>query len=178
MTSVAPATAITGGFQAVPSWYAVYTRSRHEHLVMRQIREQGIEGFLPVYSKVSQWKDRRKIVEVPLFPSYLFVKIPLLNRLTVLKAIGVVALIGDGCAPLPIPEDQIRNIELSLNRGLRYDPHPYLKIGQRVRILNGPLQGVEGILSRKKNLTRIVVSVDLIQRAISIEIDSWKVERI
>jgi len=161
-----------------PSWFAVHTRSRHEHAVKRQLDDKGIEGFLPAYNKVSQWKDRRKTVVMPLFPGYLFVRISPINRLEVLKAFGVVSLVGDGCAPLPIPEVQIQNIHRLLETGLKYDPHPYLQVGRRVRITNGPLSGVEGILARKKNLSRLVVSVDLIERAVSVEIDSWHVEHI
>ncbi|MCI0418814.1 MAG: UpxY family transcription antiterminator [Acidobacteria bacterium] len=161
-----------------PSWFAVYTRSRHEHAVKTQLDSKGIEGFLPAYNKVSQWKDRRRTIEMPLFPGYLFVKIPPINRLEVLKAFGVVRLVGDGCAPLPVPEVQIQNIHRLLETGFKYDPHPYLQIGRRVRITNGPLSGLEGILARKKNLSRLVVSVDLIERAVSVEIDSWNVERI
>jgi transcription antitermination factor NusG len=161
-----------------PAWFAVYTRSRHEQAVKRQLDGKGIEGFLPTYSKVSQWKDRKKTVELPLFPGYLFVKIVPVTRVEVLKAFGVVSLVGDGCAPLPVPEEQILNIHRLLDAGLRYDPHPYLQIGHRVRIASGPLNGIEGILSRKKNQSRLVVSVDLIERSISIEIDSWKVERV
>ncbi len=160
-----------------PLWYAVYTKSRHEQMVKRQLDSKGIEGFLPVFSKVSQWRDRKKTIQVPLFPGYLFVRIPIVTRLHVLTAFGVVALVGDGCAPLPIPDEQITNIQKFLDTGLKYDPHPYLKVGQRVRILEGPLSGVEGILTRKKNLSRLVLSVDLIQRSVCVEIDSWKVER-
>lgn len=161
-----------------PAWFAVHTRSRHEQAVKRQLDTKGIEGFLPAYKRVSQWKDRRKTVEMPLFPGYLFVRIPAMNRLEVLRAFGVVNMVGDGCAPLPIPEVQIQNIRRLLETGLKYDPHPYLQIGRRVRIANGPLSGVEGILTRKKSLSRLVVSVDLIERAVSIEIDSWHVEHI
>jgi len=161
-----------------PSWFAVYTRSRHEQAVKRQLDGKGIEGFLPTYTKVSQWKDRRKALEMPLFPGYLFVKIPLSSRTEVLKAFGVVSLVGDGCAPLPVPEEQILNIYRLLEAGLKYDPHPYLQIGHRVRIADGPLAGIEGILTRKKNRSRLVVSVDLIERSVSVEIESWKVDRV
>jgi transcription antitermination factor NusG len=161
-----------------PSWFAVYTRSRHEQAVKRQLDGKGIEGFLPTYTRVSQWKDRTKRLELPLFPGYLFVRIPPVSRTEVLKAFGVVSLVGDGCAPLPVPEEQILNIHRLLEAGLKYDPHPYIQIGHRVRIANGPLTGIEGILSRKKNRSRLVVSVDLIGRSVSVEIDSWKVDRI
>lgn len=168
------------GLQAswlTPSWYAVYTRSRHEQAVKKELDHKGIEGFLPLFNKISQWKDRRKMVQVPLFPGYLFVKIPLVTRLEVLKAFGVVGLVGDGWAPLSIPEEQILAVHKFIETGLQGDPHPYIALGQRVRIVDGPLSGVEGILVRKKNLSRLVLSIDLIQRAVSVEIDSWKIER-
>ena len=161
-----------------PSWFAVYTRSRHELAVKRQLDHKGIEGFLPTYRRISQWKDRKKTIDMPLFPGYLFVKILPGHRSEVVKAFGVVSLVGDGCAPLPVPEEQILNIHRLLEAGLRYDPHPYLQVGHRIRIGNGPLAGIEGILSRKKNRSRLVVSVDLIERSVSVEIESWKVERI
>src|SRR5207249_3740417 len=104
--------------------------------------------------------------------------IPPISRVEVLKAFGVVSLVSDGCAPLPVPEEQILSIHRLLEAGLKYDPHPYLQIGHRIRIANGPLVGIEGILSRKKNHSRLVVSVDLIERSVSVEIDSWKVDRI
>jgi transcription antitermination factor NusG len=161
-----------------PSWFAVYTRSRHEQSVKRQLDRKGVEGFLPTYSRVSQWRDRKKVIELPLFPSYLFVKVPPINRGEVLTAFGVVGFVGDGCTPLPVPEDQILNIHRLLETGLKYDPHPYLQIGHRVRIANGPLEGIEGILSRKKSHSRLIVSIDLIGRSVSVEIDSWQVDRI
>lgn len=160
------------------SWFAVYTRSRHEQSVKMQLDQKGIEGFFPTYSKISQWKDRKKTIELPLFPGYLFVKIPPVSRREVLTAFGVVSLVGDGCAPLPVPEEQILNIHRLLEAEIKYDPHPYLQIGHRVRIGNGPLEGIEGILSRKKNLSRLIVSIDLIGRSVSVEIDSWQVDRI
>ncbi|MEW5977960.1 MAG: UpxY family transcription antiterminator [Acidobacteriota bacterium] len=159
-------------------WYAVYTRSRHEQIVKRQLDHKGVEGFLPVYHKISQWKDRRKVIEMPLFPGYLFVHIPLLGRVEVIKSFGVVNLVGDGCTPLPVPEEQILRIRQFVETGLKADPHPYLRIGQKVRILDGPLTGIEGILLRKKNRSRLILSVDLIERSLAVEIDSWKIERI
>jgi transcription antitermination factor NusG len=159
-----------------PSWYAVYTRSRHEQVVKHQLDGKGIENFLPSCVKVSQWKDRKKQIHLPLFPGYLFVRIFLRHRVEVLKTLGAVSIVGDGSSPLPIPELAIRSIQAFIEKGLRYDPHPYLSIGNRVRIVEGPLSGLEGILVRKDNKDRLVISVDLIQRSISVEIDSWKIE--
>ena len=158
------------------SWYAVYTRSRQEKIVKKQLDGKDIENFLPLYEKVSHWKDRKKEIEVPLFPGYLFVKIRSHERLEVLKTFGTVCLVGNCGQPLPIPEDQISSIQKFIWNGLRCDPCPTLTIGKRVRISEGPLEGVEGILVRKKNRSWLVVSVDMIHRAVSIELESWKVE--
>jgi transcriptional antiterminator NusG len=160
------------------SWYAVYTKSRHEQLVRKQLEGKGIANFLPVYEKTSQWKDRTKRITLPLFPGYLFVKILWHERLEVLKAFGVVHIVGDGYHPQPIPEEQILNILAFRDNGFNYESHPYLNEGNKIRIVDGPLAGLEGILVRKKNQSRLVVSVDLIQRSVSVEIDSWKIERI
>jgi transcription antitermination factor NusG len=161
-----------------PLWYAVYTRSRHEQLVQKQLEGKAIRNFLPLYEKISQWKDRKKQIHLPLFPGYLFVKILLQDRLEVLKTFGAVHLVGDGNTPLPIPEEQILSIQTLIEKGLKFDPHPYLKVGNSVRITSGPLTGVEGILIRKKNQCRLLLSVDLIQRSIAIEIDSWQIEQV
>ena len=160
------------------NWYAIYTRSRHELYVKRQLDHKGISNLLPLYTKVSQWKDRKKEIQLPLFPGYLFVRIPLLNRMAVLTTFGVVYIVGDGSGSLPVPEESINSIQSFLTQGLKCDPHPYLKVGNRVRITEGPLNGIEGILIRKKNRTLLVVSVDLIQRSVSVEIESWKIERV
>jgi transcription antitermination factor NusG len=167
-----------GASGEVAQWFALYTRSRFEQLVKRQLDGKGIESFLPLYEKISQWTDRRKRVSFPLFPSYLFVRIPSRSRLDVLKTPGAVYLVGNGVELLPIPEEQISNIRSLVEKKLRYDPYPYLGIGSRVRILEGSLSGVEGILVRKKKRSCLVVSIDIIQRSVSVELDGWNVERV
>ncbi len=157
-------------------WYAVYTRSRHEHLVKKQLDHKGIVNFLPLYAKISQWKDRKKEIHLPLFPGYVFVKIAVQERMEVLKSFGAVHIVGDGCTPLPIEDEQIENVRAFIERGLACDPHPYLNVGNRVRIHAGPLRGFEGILIRMKNRYRFVLSVDLIQRSVAVEIDCSTIE--
>ena len=161
-----------------PCWYALYTRSRHEQVVREQLDGKGIENFLPCCTKLSHWKDRKKKIQVPLFPGYVFVKILVHDRFEVLKSFGAVRLVGEGYTPIPIPEEQILNIQTFVEKGLKYDPRPYLRVGNKVRILDGPLSGIEGILIRKKNQERLVVSIDLIQRSISDEMDSWNIQRV
>ena len=157
-------------------WYALYTRSRHEQLVKRQLDYKGISNFLPLYSRISQWRDRKKEIQLPLFPGYVFVRISVRERLEVLKSFGAVHIVGDGCAPLPIDEAQIENVKSFIERGIKCNPHPYLRVGNRVRIQEGPLSGFEGVLIRIKNQYRFVLSVDLIQRSVAVEIDSGMVK--
>jgi transcription antitermination factor NusG len=167
-----------GASSEVTQWFALYTRSRHEQLVKRLLDGKGIENFLPLHERTSQWTDRKKKLSLPLFPGYLFVRIASSNRLGVLKTPGAVYIVGNGIDLLPIPEEQIASIQSLVDRGLKYDPYPYIKIGSRVRIKDGPLSGVEGVLVRKKRRSCLVISVDIIQRSVSVETDGWSVERI
>jgi len=159
-----------------PAWYAVYTRSRFEQVVKKQLDFRGINSFLPLYSKISQWKDRKKEIHCPLFPGYLFVQIAATERLEVQKSVGVVNIVGNGEGPLEVSEQQITAIRTFIETGLKYDPHPYLKVGKKVRVTDGPLAGLEGILVRKKNRSLFVISVEMIQRSVSVELESWKIE--
>jgi len=159
----------------LPEWYAVYTRSHQERVVKTQLDGRGVENFLPTYEKTSQWKDRKKLIQMPLFPGYLFVKILSVRRLEVLKAYGVVQIVGNSSGPVPIPEDQVASVRTFVEVGLKCDPHPYLKIGKKVRITEGPLEGLQGILVRKKNRSLFVISVEMIQRSVSVELEGWKI---
>ena len=159
-----------------PHWYAVYTRSRHEKTVAEQLVQKGLDHFLPLYESVRKWKNGNFKVRLPLFPGYLFVHIPLQERLQVLQVPGVVQLVGSSGVPLALPQAEIETIRDALTKGLQAHPHPYLKVGSRVRISSGPLQGLQGILLRKKGKVRLVVSVDLIMRSIAIDIDVSEVE--
>jgi transcription antitermination factor NusG len=159
-----------------PHWYAVYTRSRHEKTVAEQLVQKSVEHFLPLYETVRKWKNGRFKVRLPLFPGYLFVHIPIQERLQVLQVPGVVHLLGSSGVPLALPQADIETIRDALTKGLQAQPHPYLKVGSRVRINSGPLEGLHGILVRKKGTLRVVVSVDLIMRSISIDVDASEVE--
>lgn len=159
-----------------PHWYAVYTRSRHEKTVAEQLLRKSVDHFLPLYETVRKWKNGRAKVHLPLFPGYLFVHIPLGERLQVLQVPGVVQLVGSSGVPLALPQDEIETIRAALTKGLQVHPHPYLKVGSRVRISSGPLEGLHGILLRKKGKLRFVLSVDLIRRSISIDVDASEVE--
>lgn len=152
-------------------WYALRTRSRHEKIVRDQLVHQGIEPLLPTVRRLSQWKDRKKEVEVPLFSGYCFVRFASTQKLPVLKTVGVVDIVGGGQRPEPIPDQEITAIQTLMMSVLPYDPHPYLHEGMQVEVIRGPLQGVQGILLRKEKRHRLILGVRLIQQAAAVEID-------
>jgi transcription antitermination factor NusG len=156
---------------AQPRWYAAYTCPRHEKSVAGQLTGRGVEFYLPLYETVSRWKDRRVRLSLPLFPGYVFVRIPLCERLRVLGVPSVVRLVGFTGRPAPLPEEEIESLRNGLST-LRAEPHPFLKAGRRVRIVQGPLQGLEGVLLRRKGRYRLVISLDLIQRSICVDVDA------
>jgi transcription termination/antitermination protein NusG len=152
-------------------WFALRTRSRHEKLVRDQLSNQGIEPLLPTIKRLSQWKDRKKEIEVPLFSGYCFVRFSTEQKLPVLKTIGVVDIVGSGQQPEPIPDEEIVALQMLMTSVLPYDPHPYLHEGMMVEVVRGPLQGVQGILLRKEKRHRLLLGVRLIQQAAAVEID-------
>lgn len=152
-------------------WFAVYTRAHHEKSVAEQFGGKHIAHFLPMYTSVRRWKDRVKTLQLPLFAGYLFVKVFPTQFLDVLRANGVARLVGFP-KPEPLEDSEIQQLQAWLSLPVGVEPHPYLRIGQRVRVCRGPLTDVEGILIRKKNLFRLVVAIDLIQRAVALEIDA------
>ncbi|MGA6826592.1 UpxY family transcription antiterminator [Nitrospira sp. NS4] len=152
-------------------WYALRTKSRHEKLVRDQLEKQGIEPLLPTVKRLSQWKDRRKEIAVPLFSGYCFVRFSPRDRLPVQKVSGVVEIVGSGRHPEPIPDAEIEALKTLMTSVLPYDPHPYLHEGMQVEVVRGPLQGVRGLLLRKEKRHRLVIGVRLIQQAAVVEID-------
>jgi len=152
-------------------WYAAQTCANHEKRVLQQLGQRTVEAYLPLYASMRRWKDRRVRLEIPLFPGYVFVHLALRDRLPVLQAPGVVRLVGFGGQPAALPDQEIEALRQGLAGEMRFEPHPYLKVGQRVRVRTGSLQGLEGILVRKKNGSRLVVSLDLIMRSVAVEID-------
>ena len=162
----------------VARWYAVYTSANREKRVAEQLCLRGVQYLLPLYESVRRWKDRRVKLQMPLFPGYVFVRMTLQDRLRVQQVSGVARLVGFNGTPCALPQEEIENIQNCLSRGCQLQPHPYLSIGCRVRIVRGPLQDVEGILVRKKNLHRVVLTLDLIQRSVAVEVSAEDVERI
>jgi len=158
------------------NWYALYTRSRHEKTVSEQLGQRSVDHFLPLYESIRKWKNGRFKVQLPLFPGYLFVHMDLKDRLPVLQVPGVVSLVGFNGVPAPLPQADIETIRHALSKGVQAQPHRYLKVGSRVRIKGGALEGMQGILLRKKGQLRVVVSVDLIMRSIAIDVDASEVE--
>jgi len=154
-----------------PYWYALWTKSRHEKHVRDQLAGQGIQSLLPLIKRLNQWKDRKKEVELPLFPGYCFARFAWKDHLIVLRASGIVRIIGSADQPQPIPDDEIQAIEKLMSVTLPYDSYPYLREGVRVRVIGGPLEGLEGILSRMDRQHRVVISVHLIQQAAAVEIN-------
>ncbi len=159
------------GENSEPQWYAAYTCANHEKRVAEQLRQRSIEHYLALYEAVRRWKDRRMRLQLPLFPGYVFVRLAPRDRLNVLQVRSVVRLVGFGGLPAALPEQEIEALRNGLNAGLPAQPHPYLTVGRRVRIRNGPLAGVEGVLLRRKGSFRVVLSVDLILRSIAVEAD-------
>ncbi len=157
-------------------WYAVYTVVRHEKAVNSVLVQKNIETFLPLREVLSRWKDRKKKVYLPLFPGYLFVNIRLDEILEVLNRRSVVRILGVKGVPIPVPVEQIDSIRVLLESKIRFDPCPYFGERKEVIVVNGPLQGVRGKIAEVRGNYRLILSVDLIQRSVSLEIDVKDVE--
>jgi transcription antitermination factor NusG len=160
------------------SWYALQTRARHERVIADRLQEQGLTTFLPLVTEIHRWSDRRKKVELPLFSCYLFVKMVPTGeqRLQVYRVNGVFRIVGVHGEGIPIPEEQIDAMRTLVEQQIPYLSHPFLKVGQRVRIRGGALDGVEGVLSARAGERSLVVSVDAIQRSLAVRIEGYDVE--
>ena len=184
MSAATPITSVTvadGSADIVAKtaqWYALYTNARHERVVSRQLEERRIETFLPLYRALHRWKDRRKEVELALFPRYVFERIEENDKLRVLKVSGVVNVVSFNGKMAALPEREIDALRNALENHLFAEPCPYLKIGRRVRVARGPMAGAEGILSRKKDKYRVVISVDVLMRSVAVEVDGADLEAI
>ncbi len=150
-------------------WWAVYTRHQHEKTVVENLSANEIETFLPVYQVVRQWKDRKKHLSLPLFPCYVFVRGNSERRVQVVSAPGVFSIVSIAGHPAPIPTAQIDAIRLAVGSSLRVEPHPFLHCGDRV-------PDVEGILIRKKGSYRLILSAELLQKSLAVEVDAFCVE--
>jgi transcription antitermination factor NusG len=164
--------------QENPRWFAVHTRYQHEKLVATTLLNKGLEVFLPTYDTIHQWSDRKKRVTFPLFPGYLFFKNEIDRWMQILSTPGVNAIIKVGSVPAEIPNNEIVAIRRMVDSTLRVEPHPFLSDGDRVRIKAGPLAGLEGIVSRKKDALRLVLSIQILGQSAAVEIDGCVVERL
>jgi transcription antitermination factor NusG len=153
-------------------WFALQTRSRYEKVVQGQLEKKNVEHFLPMIGKISQWTDRKKEIRVPLFAGYCFARFALADRLPVLQSQGVVRVVGHAGCPEPIPDDEIESLRKLIIHSSNFVCHPYLREGMLVKVISGPLQGVNGRFIREARQSRLVVSISLIQRAVAVEIDA------
>lgn len=167
---------IDAGTGEISDWWALYTRHQHEKTVAEVLSAKGFEVFLPLYESIRCWKDRNKKLTLPLFPCYVFVRGGLNRRLQVVTTPGVHMILFNGENVATIPEVEIDTIRKAVEGPFRVEPHPFLKCGERVRVIRGSLQGVEGVLVRKKNLYRLVLSVEMMAKSVSVEIDATDVE--
>ena len=165
---------------AQSKWYAVQTRARHEKVVAERLQEQGLTAFLPLIATVHRWSDRQKKVELPLFSCYVFVRMVPRNeeRVRVHRVNGVFGIVGVRGEGIPIPDEQIQAVRTLVSEKLPWSFHPFLKIGQRVRIRGGSMDGVEGVLVARNGDRTLVVSIDAIQRSLAVRIEGYDVEAV
>jgi transcription antitermination factor NusG len=157
------------------AWCAVYTRHQHERAVSEMLLAKGFEVFLPLYESVRRWKDRKKVLFLPLFPGYVFLRGGMERHLPILTTPGVNMIISRGERIATIPDAEIEAIRRTAEGQFRVEPHPFLRCGERVRVIRGSLEGVEGVLTRKKNLYRLVLSVEMLAQSVAVEIDALDV---
>lgn len=169
---------MTGVPEAESCWFAVQTRPRHEKKVSSGLTDKGIQNFLPLHRERRRWSDRYQWVESPLFSQYLFVHLPMSSesRVRVLQTAGVVQFVGALGRGTPIPDEQVENLRTIVAQRIPIRVHEFLRVGERVRIRGGALEGIEGILSEIKNDKSLVISVDLIEKSLAIRIDGFEVE--
>lgn len=165
-------------FDSTPQWFALYTTPRHEKRIATQLQGNQVETFLPVYRTVHVWKNRKRAsLELPLFPCYVFVRMAQnQKRASVLSIPGVHSLVGSRGEPWPLPDFEIEKFRTALGQ-LNVQPHPYLVVGERARIRSGPLSGMEGVLVQKKNGPRMVLTIEVIMRSVSVEVEMNNLER-
>jgi transcription antitermination factor NusG len=159
-------------------WYALYTRHQHEKIVDQILTNKGFNTFLPLYATTHNWKDRTKALSLPLFPCYVFLKGGIQRRLQILTTPGIYGLVSSAGQPAAIPDIEIDAIRRVVESGTRVEAHSFLKCGNWVRVKCGPLTGIEGILVRKKNISRLVLSVEILGTAASIEVGAFQVEAV
>jgi transcription antitermination factor NusG len=154
----------------VHPWYAIQVASRCEKAVSDGLTSRGVMGFLPLFRSRRRWSDRFQDVDLPLFPGYLFCRLDIQNRLPVLVIPGVVRIVGLGKTPIPVDDDEVEALQVVVNSGLLMRPWPFLKVGQTVKIEDGPLRNITGILTRIEGFDQLVISISLLQRSVAVGI--------
>ena len=180
MSGLACPSSIRFGFEdaEIPRWYVAYTYPRHEKAVAEQLEHKSVETFLPTFAQTSQWKDRKVKLEVPLFPGYVFARIAVRERVKVLSVPSVVRMLSHRGTLAPVSDEEIDTIRLCIKEKANLRPHPFLAIGDLVRVRGGVFEGVQGIVVRYNNGCKLVVSIALIQQSVSMEIDAHLLERV
>ena len=153
-------------------WYVAYTNSNYEKSVAAQLERRSVEHFLPLFGSERRRKDRRVKLQLPLFPGYVFVRFNMRDRLRVLQVPGVARLVGFNGLPCPVPDSDIEALQICLSRNVSLEPHSYVQVGRRVRIGAGPLEGMEGIVIRRKNRLRFIISLSLIHGSAAVTVDA------
>jgi len=165
--------------QEPANWYAVQTRARNEKAISERLQEQGLTTFLPLVTEIRRWSDRKKKVELPLFSCYVFVRLVAGNhdeRMRVYRTSGVFRIVSMRGELIPIPDEQIEALRAVVTQQVPWTEHPFLKIGQRVRIRGGSLEGVEGVLLSRNGDRTLIISVDAIQRSLAVRVEGYDVE--
>lgn len=164
--------AVMEDLRNVPQWYALYTRPRFEKTVNLKLQEKGLESYLPLRTVLRQWSDRRKKVEVPLFSCYVFVRIPLRQKIYAVQTHGVVRMVSFSGNPLPIPDEEIKAVKGILERSDSFETSQYLALGQIVKVIRGPFEGIRGRLIENRGHKRLLVGIEQIRQTISVEIQA------
>lgn len=161
-------------------WYALHTKSNFEKITASEVSAKGLESFLPVRAELHRWKDRKKTIETPLFPGYVFVRIADCDRsrLQVVRSTGAVRILGTGTWIEPIPDVEIDSIRTLIRSGIPFHAHSFLREGERVRVKWGPLEGVEGVLTRIKSENRLIMSVEMLSQSVAVQVDLDHVEAV
>lgn len=178
MHYVAAENEIAGQTDQSEPWYAAYTKHQHEKTASQLLSGKGFQVFLPLYRAEHCWKDRNKVVSLPVFPCYLFLRTSLERRAEVLRTPGVFCLVESAGRPCEVPESEIEAVRRIAQVQARIEPHPYLKCGERVRVREGALVGIEGVLAKVRNRYRVVLSVELLQKSVAVEVDLSDLERL
>jgi transcriptional antiterminator NusG len=163
---------------SVPAWFALQVKARQEKQVGLTLLGKDLETFVPVYKSIRKWADRKKEMDLPLFPGYVFCRFPYNRRLPVLVTPGVLRVVGFGNVPTPVDDKEIESLKMINGENAACEPWPYLEIGQKVRIQSGTLCGLEGILLEVRKECRLILSVSLLQRSVAVEVDRDCVEAV